>query len=70
MVEKYVRHAVHHCHKRLTETSAEPPRTRKLMLVSTAALCALLCASPTARDIELLQGQAHGCSIEVLALQR
>jgi transmembrane sensor len=43
MVEKYVRQAVNHCQKRLTESSAEPTRTRKLVLGATAAVCAIIC---------------------------
>jgi len=102
MVEKYVRQAVSHCQKRLTEASAEPTRTRKFVLGATAAVCALICGvigilytraqnliatrtgetrplelddgsrivldtrsrlrvsyTDGARDIELLEGQAH-----------
>lgn len=102
MVEKYVRQAVNHCQKRLTEASVETPRTRKFVLGATAAVCALICAvigflytrgqnlvatrtgetrpleledgsrivldtrsrmrvdyTDGARDIELLEGQAH-----------
>jgi transmembrane sensor len=43
MVEKYVRQAVNHCQKRLTESSAEPTRTRKFVLGATAAVCAIIC---------------------------
>src|SRR3569833_2244933 len=43
MVEKYVRQAVNHCQKRLTESSAEPTRARRLMLGATAAVCAVVC---------------------------
>jgi len=43
MVEKYVRQAVSHCQKRLTESSAEPTRARRLMLGATAAVCAVVC---------------------------
>ena len=43
MVEKYVRQAVNHCQKRLTESSAEPTRTRKFVLGATAAVCAVIC---------------------------
>jgi len=43
MVEKYVRQAVNHCQKRLTESSTEPTRTRKLVLGATAAVCAIVC---------------------------
>lgn len=43
MVEKYVRQAVNHCQKRLTESTAEPTRTRKLVLGATVAVCAAIC---------------------------
>lgn len=102
MVEKYVRQAVLHCQKRLSESSAEPSRTRKYVLGATAAVCAVICGisgflhsraqnlfatntgetrpleledgsrivldtrsrlrvsySAAARDIDLLEGQAH-----------
>jgi transmembrane sensor len=43
MVEKYVRQAVNHCQKRLAESSAEPTRSRKLVLGAAAAICAVIC---------------------------